>query len=104
MVAAAALLLAYAPPTDVAEQVAAVGRVVPARVVETSAAGAQLSVAGEAGPYIVNARVTRGARGVTVELRTLDALQHPVGLTVRVPGSAGGGSCGAGCTTLALAG
>ena len=104
IVVAAALLLAYAPPIDVAEQVAAVGSVAPTRVVETSAEGAQLSVAGEAGPYIVNALVTRGARGVTVELRTLDALQHPVSLPVRVPGSASGGSCGAGCTLLALAG
>jgi len=104
IVAAAALLLAYAPPIDVAEQVAAVRPVAPTSVVETSAQGTQLSVAGEAGPYIVNALVTRGARGVTVELRTLDALQHPVSLPVRVPGSASGGSCGAGCMLLALAG
>ena len=104
IVVAAALLLAYAPPIDVAEQVAAVGAVAPTRVLETSAEGDQLSVAGEAGPYIVNALVTRGARWVSVELRTLDALQHPVGLPVRVPGSASGGSCGAGCTLLALAG
>jgi copper transport protein len=103
IVLAAALLPAYAPPIDVAEQVAA-GSVPAARVVETSAERAQLSVAGEAGPYIVNALVSRGARAVTVELRTLDALQRPVSPAVEVPGSVTGGSCGAGCTTLVLPG
>ena len=104
IVVAAALLLAYAPPIDVAGELTAAHAVPGAAVREASAPGSQLSVAGEAGPYIVNAVVTRGARGVTVELRTLDALQHPVSLPVRVPGGAGGGSCGAGCTLLALAG
>jgi len=102
IVMAAALLLAYAPPIDAAERVAAAGSVSSATVLETSAAGSQLSVAGEAGPYIVNALVSRSARGVSVELRTLDALQHPVSLPVRVPGGESGGPCGAGCTRLAL--
>ena len=106
IVLAAALLLAYAPPIDAAEQVTAAGSVSSARVLEASAEGSELSVAGEAGPYIVNALVSRGdgARGVSVELRTLDALQHPVSLAVRVPGGVSGGPCGAGCTRLALSG
>jgi uncharacterized membrane protein len=104
IVVAAALLLAYAPPIDAAEQVVAAGSIPPAKVLETAAQGAQLSVAGEAGPYIVNAVVSRGARSESVELRTLDALQHPVALRVTAPGSVSGGSCGAGCTLLALSG
>ena len=101
IVLAAALLLAYAPPIDAASQVAA-APLSSRTVVETSAEGSQLSVAAEAGPYIVNALVSRAGRGTSLELRTLDALQHPVSLPVRVPGSASGGSCGVGCTRLAL--
>jgi copper transport protein len=104
IVLAAALLLAYAPPIDAAEQVAVAGSISPATVLETSAHGSQLSVAGEAGPYIVDAVVNRGSRSETVEVRTLDALQHPVSLPVSVLGSASGGSCGEGCTLLALSG
>ena len=79
---AAALLLAYAPPIDLAEQVAAVGAVAPARVRETSAGGSQLSVAGEAGPYIVNALVSpRRRRG---ERRVSDARRAPA--SGRAPG------------------
>jgi copper transport protein len=104
IVLAAALLLAYAPPIDAAAQVAAAGSISSARVLETSAEGSQLSVAGEAGPYIVNALVSRAGGGASVELHTLDALQHPVLLSVRVPGSARGAPCGLGCTRLALSG
>ena len=104
IVLAAALLLAYAPPIDAAEQVAADRSVSPARVLETAAQGSQLSVAGEAGPYIVNALVSRGARWTSVELRTMDALEHPVSLPVQVPGGVRSGPCGTGCTRLALAG
>ncbi len=114
IVLAAALLVAYAPPIDLAEQVAAARPVAPATVQEASAAGSQLSVAGEAGPYIVNALVSHRAGGVSVELRTLDALEHPVSLPVslatraegdgRAPAGVRAGSCGAGCTRLALAG
>ena len=103
VVLAAALLLAYAPPTDVARVVATVP-VPGATARDASAQGSQLSVAGEAGPYIVNALVSRGARGASVELRTLDALQRPARLAVRVPGTVSGGPCGAGCTRLALSG
>ena len=71
---------------------------------DASAAGSQLSVAGEAGPYIVNALVSRGAGGVSVELRTLDALEHPVSLAVRTASGDRAGSCGAGCTRIALRG
>jgi copper transport protein len=104
IVLAAALLLAYAPPIDAAEQLAATGSISAARVLETSAEGSQLSVAGEAGPYIVNALVSRAGRGASVELHTLDAVQHPVSVPVRVPGSVSGGPCGVGCTRLALPG
>jgi copper transport protein len=104
IVLAAALLLAYAPPIDAAEQVAAAGSISAAAVLETSAEGSQLSVAGEAGPYIVNALVSRRGRGASVEVRTLDALQHPVSLPVHVAGSVSGGRCGAGCTRLVLLG
>jgi copper transport protein len=104
IVLAAALLLAYAPPIDAAEQVAATGSISAATVLETSAEGSQLSVAGEAGPYIVNALVSRAGPGASVELHTMDALQHPVSLPVRVPGSVSGGPCGVGCTRLAVPG
>ena len=104
IVLAAALLLAYAPPIDAAEQVAAAGSIPAAAVLETSAEGSQLSVAGEAGPYIVNALVSRRGRGASVEIRTLDALQHPVSLPVHLTGSVSGGRCGAGCTRLVLLG
>jgi copper transport protein len=104
IVLAAALLLAYAPPIDAAEQVVAARSISSATVLETSADGSELSVAGEAGPYIVNALVTRSGRGASVELRTLTALQHPVSLPVRVPGGVSGGPCGVGCTRLAVSG
>jgi len=104
IVLAAALLLAYAPPIDAAEQVAAAGSISSAAVLETSAEGSQLSVAGEAGPYIVNALVSRRGRRASVEVRTLDALQHPVSLRVHVAGSVSGGQCGTGCTRLVLMG
>jgi hypothetical protein len=103
IVLAAALLLAYAPPIDAASQVVA-GTAPSEKVVETSAPGSELSVAGEAGPYIVNALVSGGVRGTSVELRTLDALQHPVSLPVGVAGGVNGGPCGNGCTQFALAG
>ena len=103
IVLAAALLLAYAPPIDAASQVVA-GTAPSGKVVETSAPGSQLSVAGEAGPYVVNALVSGGGRGTSVELRTLDALQHPVSLPVRAAGGVNGGPCGDGCTQFALAG
>ena len=90
IVVAAALLLAYAPPIDLAEQVAAVGSgPAPTVVRDASAVGAQLSVAAEAGPDIVNALVSPGRGGVSVEVRTLDALEQPVALPVRVSGSDG---------------
>ena len=58
IVVAAALLLAYAPPIDLSRTVASAA--VPAGAArDASAEGSQLSVAGEAGPYIVNALVTR---------------------------------------------
>lgn len=104
IVLAAAVLLAYAPPIDAAEQVAAAGSISAATVLETSAEGSQLSIAGEAGPYIVNALVSRRGRGASVEVGTLDALQHPVSLPVHVAGSVSGGRCGAGCTRLVLLG
>ena len=47
---AAALLVAYAPPIDLAEQVAAARPVAPATVRDASAAGSQLSVAGRGRP------------------------------------------------------
>jgi copper transport protein len=101
---AAALLVAYAPPIDLAEQIVAARPVAPATVREASAAGSQLSVAGEAGPYIVNALVSPRAGGVSVEVNTLTAFQKPVALRVRVAGVARGGACGVGCTRVALAG
>jgi copper transport protein len=101
---AAALLVAYAPPIDLAEQIAAARPVAPATVREASAAGSQLSVASEAGPYIVNALVSRRAGGVSVEVRTLTALQQPVALRVRTARASLVGSCGVGCTRVALAG
>jgi hypothetical protein len=39
---------------------------------------------------------------VSVEVRTLTALQRPAALKVRVPGVAASGRCGVGCTRLAL--
>lgn len=103
IVLAAALLVAYAPPIDLSRALALAS--VPAGAArDTSALGSQLSVAGEAGPYIVNALVSHDARGVSVELRTLTALQKPAALQVRVPGVATAGRCGVGCTRLALPG
>ncbi len=104
IVLAAALLLAYAPPIDAAEKLAAARSIPAGKVLETAAEGSQLSVAGEAGPYIVNALVIRTGRGASLELRTLDALQHPVSLPIRVPGGVSGGRCGFGCTRVALPG
>jgi copper transport protein len=101
IVLAAALLVAYAPPIDLSRAVAAVSA---REAREASAEGAQLSVAGEAGPYIVNAVVRHGPRGVNVELRTLTAFEKPVALAVSVPGGARAGACGVGCTRLVLAG
>ncbi len=101
IVVAAALLVAYAPPIDLSRAVASVAA---GAAREASSQGTQLSVAGEAGPYIVNAVVSHGAHGVNVEVRTLTALQNPVALRVHVPGSARAGPCGVGCTRLALAG
>ncbi len=105
IVAAAALLLAYAPPIDLAEQVAAVrSGPAPSVVRDASAVGSQLSVAAEAGSDIVNALVSPGRGGVSVEVRTLDALEQPVALPVRIAGPTGAAPCGAGCTRVALAG
>ncbi len=101
IVLAAALLVAYAPPIDLSRAVASVAA---GAAREASSEGTQLSVAGEAGPYIVNAVVSRGAHGVNVEVRTLTALQNPVALRVHVPGSKRAGPCGVGCTRLVLAG
>ena len=101
IVLAAALLLAYAPPIELSRAVATAS--IPAGTArDTSAEASQLSVAGEAGPDIVNALVSHDAQGVSVELRTLTALQQPVALGVRVPGLAPTGRCGVGCTRLAL--
>ena len=103
IVVAAALLLAYAPPIDLSRVVATAS--VPAGTArDASAEGSQLSVAGEAGPYIVNALVNRDAHGVNVEVHTLTALQQPVPLPLRVPGIASTGRCGVGCTRLAMPG
>lgn len=105
IVVAAALLLAYAPPIDLAEQVAAVrAGPAPSVVRDASAVGSQLSVAAEAGSDIVNALVSPGRGGVSVEVRTLDALEHPAALPVRIAGATGAAPCGAGCTRVALAG
>lgn len=104
IVAAAALLLAYAPPIDTAEQVAAVRSVPDAAVREASAPASQLSVAAEAGPYIVNGLVSSEGRRVSVEVRTRDALEQPVALPVRIPGGTRLGRCGTGCTRVALLG
>ena len=103
IVLAAALLVAYAPPIDLSRALA-LASVPAAGARDTSALASQLSVAGEAGPYIVNALVSHDARGVSVELRTLTALQKPAALQVRVPGVATAGRCGVGCTRLALPG
>jgi hypothetical protein len=105
VVVAAALLLAYAPPIDLAEQVAAVrSGPAPSVVRDASAVGSQLSVAAEAGSDIVNALVSPGRGGVSVEVRTLDALEQPVALPLRIAGATGAAPCGAGCTRVALAG
>jgi len=105
IVVAAALLLAYAPPIDLAEQVAAVrSGPAPSVVRDASAVGSQLSVAAEAGSDIVNALVSPGRGGVSVEVRTLDALEQPVALPLRIAGATGAAPCGAGCTRVALAG
>jgi len=103
IVLAAALLLAYAPPIDLSRVVATAS--VPAGTArDLSAEGSQLSVAGEAGPYIVNALVSHDAHGVDVEVRTLTALQQPAALRLRAPGVARTRGCGVGCTRLALPG
>jgi len=103
IVLAAALLVAYAPPIDLSRALA-LASVPTGAARDTSTQGSQLSVAGEAGPYIVNALVSHDAHGVSVELRTLTALQRPAALQVRVPGVAPAGPCGVGCTRLALPG
>jgi copper transport protein len=87
---AAALLIAYAPPVDLAAPRTA--RVRPA-----------LSVAEQAGPYIVNAQVSERGIGASLELRTLDALERPTAIAAEVPGAVRTGSCGDGCTRLELA-
>jgi len=103
IVLAAALLVAYAPPIDLSRALALAS--VPAGAArDTAAQGSRLSVAGEAGPYIVNALVGHDAHGVSVEVRTLTALQRPAALQVRVPGVVPSGRCGVGCTRLALPG
>ena len=84
IVLAAALLVAYAPPIDLSRAVASVTA---GAAREASSEGTQLSVAGEAGPYIVNAVVSHGAHGVSVEVRTLTALQNPVALRCTSPGA-----------------
>jgi hypothetical protein len=61
-----------------------------------------LSVAGQAGPYIINAVVTRRPRDVDVELRTLDALERPIAIAARVAGTIRQRRCGVGCTRLTL--
>ena len=40
---------------------------------------------------------------MSVEVRTLDALEQPVALPVRIAGATGSAPCGAGCTRVALA-
>ena len=103
IVGAAALLLAYAPPIDLSRAVTTAS--VPAGASrEASTEGSQLSVAGEAGPYIVNGLVSRDARGESVEVRTLTALQQPVSVPVRVPAAARTGGCGVGCSRWAVVG
>ena len=103
IVLAAALLVAYAPPIDLSRALALASvRAGAAR--DTLAQGSRLSVAGEAGPYIVNALVSHDAHGISVEVRTLTALQRPVALQARVPGVASTGRCGVGCTRLVLPG
>jgi copper transport protein len=103
IVLAAALLVAYAPPIDLSRALA-LASVRGGAARDTSAQESQLSVAGEAGPYIVNALVSHDAHGVSVEVRTLTALQQPAALEVRVPGVTPSGRCGVGCTRMALQG
>ena len=103
IVLAAALLVAYAPPIDLSRALA-LASVRAGAGRDTSAQGSQLSVAGEAGSYIVNALVNHDAHGVSIEVRTLTALQQPAALQVRVPGVTPSGRCGVGCTRLALPG
>ena len=64
---------------------------------------APLSVAEQAGPYIVHALVSHRARGVSVKVQTLTLLERPARTAVHVIGAARERACGPGCVEVVLA-
>lgn len=93
MIAAAWLVVTGPPPASGPSQ-ATSGRATTAD---------QLSVAGQAGPYIVNAVIGQRPSRLNVELHTFDALEHPVASAVRVANATSERRCGLGCVRLTLA-
>jgi hypothetical protein len=59
-------------------------------------------VAGQAGPYIVNAVISQQHANVNVALYTFDALERRVEASVRVAGTPSERRCGPGCVRLHL--
>lgn len=105
-------LLAAEPPLGAGVIIAAawlVGAGVPARgparlTTTTSATAAEsLSVAAQAGPYIITADVSGQPRTVVVKLRVLDALERPVAVRAQLAVRAHTERCGIGCIQVKLA-
>jgi len=97
VVLAAALVIAYPPPSTTGREAAGLTFVGPQASLAAVRPG-QLSVAEEAGLGIVAAWVTHVPGGLSVQVRTLDLIEHPVALATRVLGATVTGSCGLGCT------
>jgi putative copper export protein len=92
MIAAACLVVIGPPPTSGRSQ----------RTSGRAIGGDSVSVAEQAGPYIVNAVISRQRSNVNVELYTFDALERRVEISVRVAGNPSERRCGPGCVRLNL--
>lgn len=103
VVLAAALVIAFPPPSTAGREAAGLTFVGP-QVSLAAVRPGQLSVAEEAGLGIVAAWVTHVPGGLTVQVRTLDLIEHPVALATRVLGATVTGSCGLGCTDARVSG
>ena len=90
---------------DAAQQrAAAVRSAASAQLASGSVAADELSVADELGPDIVAAWVTHDGARQSIELHTLDPLEQPVALAVRLAHATVTGRCGLGCEVVSLPG
>jgi len=103
VVLAAGLVIAYPPPSTAGPQTSGLTFVGSEASLAAVRPG-QLSVAEEAGLGIVAAWVTHVPGGLSLQVRTLDLIEHPVALTTRVAGATATGSCGLGCVDARVSG